>query len=243
MKRLLVASALCLVLTVSKPAVAADETGIYLAPKLIWSQQQHDNVREMTNSWTFPTIYGYGGASKDAQAWGGALALGYDFQPKLSVPVRVELEYAQREQSKATFHVKDTSALGILFGERYDTTRKMTVSTLFANAFFDIPTGTSFTPYVGGGVGAASIRVKDDMTDTFFGYVHSNSAERTNFAWNLGAGVAYSFDNNWKADLGYRYCDFGPVKGSQDVRGAGYAYQSKSKVTAHEVLLGLRYGF
>jgi opacity protein-like surface antigen len=55
--------------------------------------------------------------------------------------------------------------------------------------------------------------------------------------------VAYSFDSNWKLDLGYRYSDFGSVTGAAAVDGYSFTHQAKSRATSHEVMMGLRYGF
>lgn len=251
MKRLLTVALLLVVLTVCEPALAVDLTGLYVAPKLQWSYQDNDRTK-------FATFYSNGTNSqhsisdKAMNAWGAALAVGYDFGKTFSWPIRAELEYAVREQSKTSHAPYQDWGGG--YSSQYGVTRKMAISSLFANVFYDIKTGTSFTPYVGGGIGMASIRTKDSFTegyDGYFGaYSFAGSGRRTvtNFAWNLAAGVAYSFDSNWSLDLGYRYCDYGQVKGakaqgSTDGGSGGYQYRTKSDVTSHEVMLGARYTF
>ena len=236
MKRLLAAAMLITVLALSEPIQAADLGGFYVAPKFFWSHQNQDSAKtESDYSYTYTSI---GVGDKSDEAWGGALALGYDFKTKFGVPVRTELEYAVRSQSKVKTQAVDGPYI-------YDNTRKMNISTLFANAFYDINTGTKFTPYVGGGIGLASISVKDNFSEGTYGYSTASSRKTvSNFAWNLSAGVAYSFDSNWALDLGYRYSDFGKVSGSTATDNTGgYVYKAKSDVTAHEVGLGLRYTF
>lgn len=242
MKRLFIASALCLTLIVSKPALAADKNGVYVAPKFFVSQQNSDGFGESDN-----VGFGVGNPLRDATNIkknksdtnaGGGLAVGYDFRPTLSLPIRTEIEFASHGQ--ATFSRSGNSAYA--GGPAVTADRKASVSTLFANVFYDIDTGTKFTPYVGGGIGVAQIRVKDYFWHAYGGRTGSSSKTVNNFAWSLGTGVAYSFDNNWSADLGFRYNDFGKVKANA-VGTNGYVFQAKDRVSSQEVLLGLRYGF
>jgi len=239
MKRLLVSTALCLTLAVSKPALAADLTGLYVAPKFSASEQKTGEYEEKDNySGSMLPVRDTQGSKTDT-AWGGALAIGYDFHPALSLPIRAELEYAARSQARTSF-----SGTSSAYGFAATNTRKTEVSSLFANVFYDFHNDTKFTPYVGAGVGVAQIRVKDNFW-TSYGAVSTGSGSKTveNFAWNLGAGVAYSFDSNWKLDLGYRYSDFGSVTGAAAVDGYSFTHQAKSRATSHEVMMGLRYGF
>ncbi|MDR3640486.1 MAG: OmpW family outer membrane protein [Humidesulfovibrio sp.] len=245
MKRFVFASLLILVLLTSKPATAADTTGLYVAPKFTVSQQNQDNTKRFDNLYS-PTgpmaPFQSGTRHEEDLVIGGALAIGYDFYPTLSLPVRTELEYAAHAQSSTSSQGVDAKS-GFYGGRSIKLSRKIGVSTLFANAFYDFHTDTNFTPYVGAGIGVASLRVKDNFEN---GAYNLGSAKKTveNFAWNLGAGVAYSFDAHWNVDLGYRYSNFGTVNGATAVSGAGY-YSSKAKsdATSHEILLGLRYAF
>jgi outer membrane autotransporter protein len=240
MKRYAVIFVLLLMLAVSEPALAFDFGGHYIAPKIIWSYQVQDNVNALNNGWG--PWHGSGAGNKSDNAWGGGLAVGYDFNAKFGLPVRAEVEYAVRSQSRVSGRAADSAALGILIGDYFDVTRKLSVTTLFANVFYDFKTGTAFTPYVGGGLGAALIHVKDSVREGYYGYAGSGSKDVSNFAWNLAAGVNYSFDANWSLDLGYRYCNFGQVRGAIFSDGAA-RHQVRSYATSHEVLLGARYTF
>lgn len=237
MKRLLVSTALCLTLAVSKPALAADLTGLYVAPKFSASEQDTGEYEEKDSlAGSMLPVSGTKGSKADT-TWGGALAIGYDFHPALSLPIRAELEYAVHSQSKTSFSGRSA------YGTVATNTRKTEVSTLFANVFYDFHNNTKFTPYVGAGVGVAQIRVKDNFWTAYGPQTASGSKNVENFAWNLGAGVAYSFDSNWKLDLGYRYSDFGSVTGATATETGGSRHQAKSRETSHEVMMGLRYGF
>ena len=65
-------------------------------------------------------------------AFGGALAAGYNFNNNFNMPIRTEVECSLR---------------GNAGGDKYSNS----ISTLFANAYYDIDTGTSLTPFIGGG--------------------------------------------------------------------------------------------
>jgi opacity protein-like surface antigen len=214
---------------------AAGRTGVYVAPKILWGHQFSQSVSVTTNAGGSPQAYG--AAQSAGSAWGGALALGYDFYPKYSRHFRLELEYAKRLQSKTRTRVE----VNTLTNETVELWRSLDVSTLFLNLFYDIPTSWGGYVYVGGGAGRASIDVKDAMTDSVFGVISSGQANRSTFAWNLAAGISHPLDDHWSLDAGYRFCDFGLVYGLPGTDGIGSSYQAKSGVLAHELLFGLRY--
>lgn len=104
-------------------------------------------------------------------------------------------------------------------------------NSIMLNAYYDIDTGTKFTPYVGAGIGMA--RLKGKVTDTD----ESISKSKTNFAWQVGAGVSYAMTDNLSLDAGYRYMDSGDVTIKEDWG------KVKFDSTSHEFLLGARYAF
>ena len=76
-----------------------------------------------------------------------------------------------------------------------------------ANAFFDFHNYTPVTPYVGGGIGFATVH----MTDTFatnasnqrlLMYPRDDDAV---FAYQVGAGLDVALNRRFSLDLGYRY--------------------------------------
>ncbi|MGI8725631.1 MAG: outer membrane protein [Methyloceanibacter sp.] len=78
-----------------------------------------------------------------------------------------------------------------------------------ANMHIDLGTWHCVTPYIGGGVGFASIYVlglKDvnvPQNSVFYG---ADQTE-TNFAWAVYAGLAYDVTPAVMLDLAYRYAD------------------------------------
>jgi len=68
---------------------------------------------------------------------------------------------------------------------------------LLGNVWFDVDTGSGFTPYIGGGVGAAAVALSL--------YDGNWETDGTGFAYQLGAGVQVDVADNITLDLGYRY--------------------------------------
>ena len=80
-----------------------------------------------------------------------------------------------------------------------------------ANAYIDLGTYHCLTPYVGGGVGFASISVlglKDVNVPNNSVFYGTDNTE-TNFAWAVYAGLAYDVTPGLTIDLSYRYTDLG----------------------------------
>lgn len=216
MKRTILALALLMALVL--PGMAkAEGTGMYLAPKFLMTIQETGTIERS----------GMGGVDEYSQfTLGGALAAGYDFWPQYLVPLRVELEYALRGNSEKSW--------GSNWGS-VDCTWNS--STLFANLYYDFRNSTAFTPYVGAGLGMAFNYA--NYTFSSPGY-HGNFDEHsTNFAWNVGAGVAYDITDSLAVDLGYRYVNLGYYYEVDLPDGA----KLKNQPCNHEFMLGLRYTF
>ena len=107
---------------------------------------------------------------------------------------------------------------------------KIENNSIMLNAYYDIDTGTKFTPYVGAGLGMARLKIKEKSDENW-------SKSSNEFAWQLGAGVSYAATDNVSVDLGYRYVDNGSFSWSdEDER---YKFSSHS----NEFYLGVRYAF
>ena len=124
---------------------------------------------------------------------------------------------------------------------------KVQTQTVFVNTYVDIPTGTPFTPYFGAGAGIAVVKTElNDSADILGSYRVAGSSKETetNFAWNVGAGGAFSFNEHVALDINYRYVDMGTGKASASTQDP-FLGKVKSKreadLTSHEVLMGLRF--
>lgn len=225
MKRILVIAALALSLAL--PGLAAAEgTGMYLAPKFLMSIQDTGTVSRSSS------LAGSGVDDYSQFTLGGALAAGYDFWVQQMIPLRFEVEFALRGNSEKTW-----SDQGLRVNNVKGTWNN---STLFANLFWDFHNDTSFTPYIGGGLGVAFNYTGFDITANN-GDKISVDDRFTNFAWNAGAGISYSFNDNFAVDASYRFVGLGYNEVSTHYN--GQKYEIGSDPYNNEFMLGLRFGF
>ncbi|MGE9984424.1 outer membrane protein [Desulfovibrio sp. SGI.169] len=219
MKRIL--SILALMTVLALPALAqAEANGLYLAPKFLMSIQDTGVISRPYSDMTDESYSQF--------TLGGALAAGYDFYPRHQLPLRAEIEFALRGNSEKSW---DSS-----FDGAFVSTKGLwNTSTLFLNLYYDIQTGTPFVPYIGAGAGLAFNYAEYTLHSD--GQSYSASDNFTNFAWNVGAGVAYNINENFAVDLGYRFM----MMGYNEVS-AGDANISNQPYN-NEFMLGLRFTF
>ena len=120
------------------------------------------------------------------------------------------------------------------------------------NAYADLGTWWCLTPFVGAGVGAATIKTSaftdvatfpafDGRTSSFA----ADGATKTNFAWAVHAGVAYKVTNNFTVELAYRYLDMGTAGHGQghffDGTSAGPSTFQFRDMISQDVKLGVRW--
>ena len=213
------------ILSFGSSQAQAETNGIYIAPKFAL------NVQHASADWS-GNLEG-SGSKTDTKA-GGALAVGYDFSSKLNVPVRLELEYgAYGKSSKSVYNEPLTTKTSVSF------------QTLLVNAYYDFKNSTDFTPYVGAGIGLASLKTEGSATlDN--GWVFSGTnitgakacKREAVFAGQVGFGCSYAFNENVSVDLGYRFLMIGDGKVS------AFDTTVKSKnLYAHQFMLGARVTF
>lgn len=115
------------------------------------------------------------------------------------------------------------------------------------NTYIDLGTWHCVTPYIGGGVGFASLNVigLKDVNVPNLGVAYSRDHTETNFAWALYGGLAYDVTPGFTIDLSYRYLDLGDARS-----GERFAYNNFSvtaspveinDITSHDVMLGVRW--
>ncbi len=212
-------TALVLAMALLAPSTSSAYQGFYLTPKFLMTVQNTGTV-ERSHS-----LAGTGFGEYSQFTLGGALAAGYDLWPVYMVPVRVDVELALRGNSEYEEA-----------GPRGTTSLTTNSTTLLLNAYYDFHNSTDFTPYVGGGIGMAFNYLGVDYHDRN-GDANSFDDRVTNFAWQIGAGVAYSFNENMSVDVSYRYLDLGHTEVSQGNRNVSIRPYN------HEFGVGLRFGF
>jgi opacity protein-like surface antigen len=221
MKRILVMT-MMLVMVLSSAAMAAgpNYVGVRGGGMLLDYSDIHVSDSELYND-------------EDDFVYGAGLVVGRSLEGDIGLPLRVELEYMYRSDFEYSW--SETGG-----GDNVDVDVESNVQTVFANMYYDIDTGTDFTPYVGFGLGWARVKTEWSGTGTVGGANFDQGEEDTenNFAYNLGLGCAYDINPNWTMELGYRYVDFGQGKvkvlDGSHIRGDG---------TSNEFLLGVRYNF
>lgn len=115
------------------------------------------------------------------------------------------------------------------------------------NGYIDLGTWRGVTPYVGAGVGFASISVegfKDVNVPNNSVFYGDGSSSSTNFAWALYGGISYDVTQQFTLDLGYRYLDLGDVHtGTATAFDGSSSYEGLEirDITSHDMLLSARY--
>jgi opacity protein-like surface antigen len=83
----------------------------------------------------------------------------------------------------------------------------------------------------------AGLGMSYNHTDSTLG---ASSKDKVSFAWNLGAGVEYAFNDCWTLDLGYRYTDLGKARIKAH---EGFTGHKSEELTSHDIKLTARYSF
>ncbi|MBD5405502.1 porin family protein [bacterium] len=152
--------------------------------------------------------------------------------PALSVAYGLNFGKGLRSDVEFTygFNAKETYA-----DEEESETYKTNQMSLMLNGYYDIATGTKWTPYVNLGIGMSKQTIKYKGVDLEDDEVETGKASDTTFTWQAGLGVSYEVANNLSVDAGYRYVDYGkPKDTAEDFEG-----KTKSNVLS----IGARYAF
>jgi len=106
----------------------------------------------------------------------------------------------------------------------------ITSLTFLLNGYYDFINNSPLTPYITGGLGFSMMDVNNlgvaGDIDTF-------DSDDTVFAYQLGVGFGYSFNDNLTLDASYRYF----ASADPDFDG------TTAEVASHNILLGFRYNF
>ena len=205
MKKTLLTVAALAVLVAPMSAVAADDS-FYLKGNLGLGMAMDTDIDNMPNA---------AGTAKMTYDTGfvGSLAAGYDF----ASPMRIEVEFMRQKNDL------DRLSYDNVYGN-FDEGDLTTKSFLF-NGFYDIDTGSPWTPFVGAGIGWSKL----DLDTPAFDVSDNDDV----FTYQFIGGVAYAFNEQWSVDAQYRFV------GTSDatIDGADYDFNSNN------LMLGLRYSF
>lgn len=157
--------------------VDASDRGFYLSGLVL-----HDDYQDLAID-AGPIL---GDISLD-QSWGYGLAAGF----KVASPLRLELEFASRETDPLELRALDIP----------DLRGALEWQSLMVNAVFDLRLdSTSLVPYLGAGLGLASVDV-DRIGTAFFDINGDDDA----LAWQALIGFSVPLDSQWSLALDARY--------------------------------------
>ncbi|MDE6223843.1 MAG: porin family protein [Alphaproteobacteria bacterium] len=156
--------------------------------------------------------------------------------PALSVAYGLNFGKGLRSDVEFTygFNAKETESYEDDEGS-YKDTYKTNQMSLMLNGYYDIATGTKWTPYVNLGIGMSKQTIKYKGVDLEEDEVETGKASDTTFTWQAGLGVSYEVANNLSVDAGYRYVDYGKPKDT--------AEDFEGKTKANVLSIGARYAF
>jgi len=204
--------------------------------------QLHTNLYDTLPANTVVNQYGHGFD-------GGTLfgvGVGYQFNNWFRADITGEY------RSKVAFHGTDFAMFnpGGGIADEYHGGYQSWVG--LVNAYADLGTWWCLTPFIGAGVGGATIKTSafsdvatfpafDGRTSSYI----ADGATKTNFAWALHAGVAYKVSNNFTVELAYRYLDMGTAGHGQghffDGTPAGPSTFQYRDLVSQDLKLGVRW--
>ena len=106
------------------------------------------------------------------------------------------------------------------------------------NVFFDLHNASNVTPYLGGGIGFATLHISDTTGIDNAGRVQLYDASSdTVFASQVGAGVDIALNSRYSLDVGYRY--FITEKANLE----GDFISSNLRLESHNAMVGFKFKF
>lgn len=190
-------------------ANAAVERGVYVGGQIDMSYQRDadSTVSGVTNEINHGNGWGISGEA--GYSWGNGLRLGG------------ELVYRDAEVDS----VSGTNS-GAGGGAIHN-------KAVMANVYYDLDTGTRFTPYVGVGVGGSLVDA--DTVRTINGTTIDDSSFELAYQGILGTSV--DLDGSWDFTVDYRYF------ATPDVKFKTVSGDAETENSSHNLMMGLRYVF
>jgi OmpA-OmpF porin, OOP family len=143
---------------------------------------------------------------------------------------RVEGEVAYRSNSVSSIDITFPPTIN------FPATGHINSLAFMANGYYDFLNSTAFTPYLGGGVGAARVSL-DSIAFTAAPTV-TTSGHDWQFAYQAIGGVRYNFTPNWDLHVEYRY--FATLDPKFSFFGAP---KTSTQYHTHNVMAGIAYHF
>jgi len=120
---------------------------------------------------------------------------------------------------------------------------KSSVETMMLNAYLSAPLWLGMSPYIGGGIGIATIDLGNNFQYMAPGLIIARNinVRENNFAWQAMAGVEVALVRSYTFDIGYRIADYGRIEGNinSTLGTTRYDYAFKAR---GDLYLGLKFG-
>jgi opacity protein-like surface antigen len=154
-------------------------------------------------------------------------------------------------RGKASFHALDSYYdTGAAAYRTNDYTASKSEWVALANAYIDLGTWWSITPFIGAGVGVAFNTIEHfrDTNVIAGGGGWADTGTQTSLAWALHAGASYRASQNFAVELSYRYLNVGNGRSGllQNLdpsfsSGNPLAPMTFHNIQSHDLMLGLRW--
>lgn len=222
----------------------AETKGFYLGGQLGVGIQKANSLKlKFKESDGESDTYKIGSITKGKIA--GALNLGYNLAYDYDIPVRAELSFTLRDNLDKKKNKSSRGDEGELSHTRERT--KVHMNTLMLNSYYDINTGTSFTPFLGAGLGVAFTKLDYKSTDRYDDQNNDEndkfSKSKTKFAWNVAAGIAYNIADSIDIDFIARYVNVSKLSITKRYKEDDTRLKASGKLSSVDLLAGIRYTF
>lgn len=185
--------------------------------------------------------------------WVGQLGAGYVFYFPNKQRFSPGTQWFPSLEPQLNFYFSDNRVKGDVYRfnspdfNDFSYTSTVTTSRLMLDAALTIVSKDAYSLFVIAGIGDAWSKINyDDSVNGSntcnLSALSSGDRNQSNFAWELGAGVAYAFNNRINLSLEYLYTDFGSLKLPGSIQGAFFTAPiapSSFSLNTQAVLLGL----
>ena len=179
-----------------------------------------------------PSVDRDAGIYHSSNNYNSAYGIGLAYGAKMNSWLRVEGEFSYMQA--------DLESITNSNGVNVDASGKETFYSLMVNAIVDWKNDTSFTPYVGAGIGGAHVSHDVTFIPTEGADVLKADSNDVNFAWQVMLGSAYKFNETWSMDFMYRYVGIQSRTHTQDNDKPDI---DMDPTHIHQAVLGMRYNF
>jgi opacity protein-like surface antigen len=173
-------------------------------------------------------------------AFTGGVGVGYVWGPHFRTDFTVDIHSTMNADFVGTATYNNGAGQSVYVTDK----TKFASTILLVNGYYDIRTGTPFSPYIGGGVGFTVDQLTQEIAGYDSGVLGADSvgsrSTQIKFAGAAMAGLTYDINTFVSIDVGYRFLYIG----GSDVDSIIYSNSSKieiGSVNEHQIRAGLRF--